>query len=53
MELLLLFIPLLLLTSSLIVGLSSNNLGKISAGILSSTLVFVALIFSSIILFNF
>jgi NADH-quinone oxidoreductase subunit L len=34
------------------VGLSSNNLGKISAGILSSTLVFVALIFSSIILFN-
>ena len=52
MELLLLFIPLLLLTSSLVVGLSSNNLGKISAGILSSTLVFVALIFSSIILFN-
>lgn len=52
MESLILYIPLLLLISSLITGFSSKFLNNFSSGIVSTFLVFISLILSLIILFD-
>ena len=48
----LLMIPILLLASSLISGFSSSSASNLYIGILSSFFVFIAFIFSSLVLFN-
>ena len=48
----LLMIPILLLASSLIAGFSSSSASNLYIGILSSFFVFIAFIFSSLVLFN-
>ena len=45
-------IPILLLASSLISGFSSSSASNLYIGILSSFFVFIAFIFSSLVLFN-
>ena len=52
MEILLLSIPLLLIISSVIIGLSSNFLNKIYSGVISSLLVFISFIISLIVLYD-
>ena len=52
METLLLSIPLLLIISSVIIGLSSNFLNKIYSGVISSLLVFISFIISLIVLYD-
>ena len=52
MENLLMSIPILLVLSSAITGFSSKKLNNISAGIISSMLVFISLVFSLIIFYH-
>ena len=52
MELLLLSIPLLLIISTVLIGLSSNSLNKFYSGVISTSLVFFALILSLVVLFS-
>ena len=52
MELLLLSIPLLLIISTVLIGLSSNALNKFYSGVISTSLVFFALILSLVVLFS-
>ena len=52
MENLLMSIPILLVLSSAITGFSSKKLSNISAGIISSMLVFISLVFSLIIFYH-
>ena len=50
MESLLLFIPLLLLVSSILVGLSSNVINNLYSGIIATILVFISFVFSLFLL---
>ena len=50
MESILLLIPILLLASSIIIGLSSDSLNKFYSGVISTSLVFSSLILSIIVL---
>jgi len=52
MESLLLFIPLLLLISSILVGLSSNMINNFYSGIIGTTLVFISFVLSLFLLLN-
>jgi len=52
METLLLLIPLLLIISSIIIGLSSDFINNMYSGIISSLLVFISLIISLIVLYD-
>ena len=52
MEKLIMYIPILLLISSVTTGLLSKRLSNVHAGIISSSLVFVSLILSLFICFN-
>ena len=52
MESLLLFIPLLLLVSSILVGLSSNVINNLYSGIIATILVFISFVFSLFLLFT-
>ena len=52
MESLLLFIPLLLLISSILIGLSSNMINNFYSGIIGTTLVFISFVLSLFLLLN-
>ena len=52
METLLLLIPLLLIFSSIIIGLSSDFINNIYSGVISSLLVFISLIISLVVLYD-
>ena len=52
MDKLIMYIPILLLISSVTTGLLSKRLSNVHAGIISSSLVFVSLILSLFICFN-
>ena len=52
MESLLLFIPLLLLVSSILIGLSSNVINNLYSGIIATILVFISFVFSLFLLFT-
>ena len=52
MESLIIYIPILLIISTLITGLSTNKLNNFYSGLISTSLVFVSLIISLLILFD-
>ena len=52
MESLIIYIPILLIISTLITGLSTNKLNNFYSGLISTSLVFVSLIISLFILFD-
>ncbi len=52
MESLIIYIPILLILSTIITGLSSNKLNNFYSGVISTSLVFISLIISLVILFD-
>ena len=52
MESLIIYIPILLILSTIITGLSSNKLNNFYSGVISTSLVFISLLISLVILFD-